>query len=71
MARGAALNPVNLIDPSRFEVKAGDAAISVPPEAGYLVEMRVIDGRKYLMIPAEEDVEVNGLPVTAPNSADL
>lgn len=68
---GAALNPVNLIDPSRFEVKAGAAAISVPPEAGYLVEMRVIDGRKYLMIPAEEDVEVNGLPVTAPNSADL
>ena len=62
---GAALNPVNLIDANRFEVKAGEAAISVPPESSYLVEMRVIDGRKYLLLPAGDGVEVNGLPITA------
>ena len=59
---GAALNPANLIA-GRFEVKAGPAAVSVPPESSYLVETRVIDGKKYILIPAGEDVEVNGLAV--------
>ncbi len=63
---GAVLNPANLIDPSRFEVKAGEATISIPPEVSYMVEMRVIDGKKYLMVPAGDGVEVNGLPVAAP-----
>lgn len=60
---GAALNPANLIDTKRFEVKTADATISLEPERSYLVETRVIDGRKYLLIPAEEDVEVNGFGV--------
>jgi hypothetical protein len=37
--------------------------VSVTPENSYLVESRVIDGRKYILIPAGEDVEVNGLSV--------
>ena len=37
--------------------------MSVPPENSYLVETRVINGKKYILIPAEEDVEVNGLSV--------
>lgn len=60
---GAALNPENLIDAKRFDVKTEHAAISVDPAYSYLVEARVIDGRKYLLIPVEEGVEVNGLPV--------
>ena len=44
-------------------MKTEHAAISVDPAYSYLVETRVIDGRKYLLIPAGEDVEVNGLPV--------
>lgn len=59
----AALNPANLIDSKRFEVKTGEATISVDPASSYLVETRVIDGVKYLLIPAGEGVEVNGLPV--------
>ena len=47
------LNPANLIDSSRFEVKTADATISLDPEHSYLVETRIIDGRKYLLIPAE------------------
>ncbi len=27
------------------------------------LETRVIDGRKYLLVPIEDDVEVNGMPV--------
>lgn len=60
---GATLNPANLIDSSRFEVKTADATISVDPEHSYLVETRIIDGRKYLLIPADEDIEVNGFGV--------
>ena len=60
---GAGLNPENLIDAKRFDVKTEHAAISVDPARSYLVETRVIDGRKYLLIPVEEGVEVNGLPV--------
>ena len=60
---GAALNPANLIDNRRFEVKTGDATVSVPPESSYLVETRVIDGRKYLLVPVGEGLEVNGMQV--------
>lgn len=62
---GAALNPENLIDAGRFQVKTERAAISLDPAYSYLVETRVIDGRKYLLIPVEEGLEVNGLPVEA------
>ena len=60
---GAALAPANLIDSRRFEVKTGEATISLAPERSYLVEDRVIDGRRYLLIPVDETLEVNGLPV--------
>lgn len=60
---GAALNPVNLIDSKRFEIKTQDATVSIEPERSYLVETRTIDGKKYLLIPVDEGLEVNGLPI--------
>ena len=60
---GAALNPANLIDAGRFEVKTSEATISVPPERSYLVETRVIDGKRYILIRADDGVEVNGVNV--------
>ena len=60
---GAALNPANLIDTGKFELKTAQASISVAPEDSYLLETRIIDGRKYILIPAEEAVEVNGQSV--------
>lgn len=59
----AVLNPANLIDAGKFEVKTSQVTVSVSPEQSYLVETRTIDGKKYLLIPAEEDVEVNGQTV--------
>ena len=59
----AALNPSNLIDSKRFEVKTPEITITISPECSYLVETCVIDGRKYLLIPAGEGVEINGLAV--------
>ena len=60
---GAALSPANLIDSKKFQVKTGEVTISVDPEYSYLVETRVIDGRKYILIPAGDGVELNGLAV--------
>ena len=40
-----------------------NATIFVAPEQSYLLETRVIDGRKYLTIPVEEEIEVNGFGV--------
>lgn len=59
----AVLNPANLIDAGKFEVKTSQVTVSVSPEQSYLVETRTIDGKKYLLIPAEENVEVNGQAV--------
>ena len=58
----SALSPANLIDAGKFEIRTAQATVSVDPECSYLVETRIIDGRKYILIPAEENVEVNGLP---------
>lgn len=56
------LNPVNLIESGKLEVETADAKLSLDPEHSYLLEMRVIDGRQYLLFPADS-VTVNGLPV--------
>ena len=61
--RDAALDPANLIESRRFEVKAADISISVPPEQSYQVETRTIEGKRYILIPAGEGIEVNGMPV--------
>lgn len=60
---GAVLNPTNLVETSKFEVATEQVKITVAPEYSYLVETRVVDGKKYIMIPADEGVEVNGLSV--------
>ena len=59
----AALSPANLIDSGKFQVKSSQATISVSPEQSYLVETRIIDGKKYFLIPADELIEVNGFGV--------
>lgn len=67
----AALNPENLIDSKRFEVKTDEVTISVDPASSYLVETRVIDGVRYLLIPAGSEVEVNGMPVGVRGQEEL
>lgn len=58
---GAVLSPANVIDSKRFELKTQEVTVSVDPAYSYLVETRIIDGRRYLLIPAGGDLEVNGL----------
>ena len=57
------LHPKNVINHRRFEVKTPDVTITVSPERSDLIETRIIDGVKYILICADENVEVNGVPV--------
>ena len=59
----AALAPRNVVDPNVVEVKTPDVTIKVNPQRADLVETRIIDGGKYILIRAEDGVEVNGVPV--------
>lgn len=60
---GVSLNPANLIDAKKFELETPQVKISVEPQYSYMVETRIIDGKKYILIPAGEGVEVNGVNV--------
>lgn len=59
----AELYPKNIIDDRRFEIKTPDVSIKVAPDKADLIETRVIGGVKYILICAEEDVEVNGVSI--------
>ena len=58
----AALQPGNLVD-KKFEIVTPNVKITMPPEYSEMVETRVLDGRKYILIPADEGLEVNGVSV--------
>ena len=59
----ADLPPRNIVDSKQLEVKTPDVTIKVNPERSDLVETRVIDGARYILIRAEEGVEVNGVQI--------
>lgn len=59
----AELHPKNIIDNKHFEVKTPDVVIKVDPARSDLIETRIIGGVKYLMICADENVEVNGVSI--------
>ena len=60
----ADLHPRNIIDDKHFELKTPDVVIKVDPTRNDLIETRVIGGVKYIMICADEAVEVNGVNIT-------
>ena len=59
----ADLHPKNIIDNKHFELKTPDVVIKVDPTRSDLIETRIIGGVKYIMICADEDVEVNGVSI--------
>lgn len=59
----ADLHPKNIIDNKHFEIKTPDVSIKVDPARADLIETRVIGGVKYIMICADENVEVNGVSI--------
>lgn len=59
----ADLHPKNIIDNRKFEIKTPDVSIKVAPDRADLIETRVIGGVKYILICADEEVEVNGVSI--------
>ena len=59
----AELHPRNIIDSKHFEIQTPDVVIKVDPTRSDLIETRVIGGVKYIMICADENVEVNGVSI--------
>ena len=53
----------NVVNRRKFEIKTPNIVISVKPECADLIETRMLDGRPYFVIPADDSVEVNGIPV--------
>ena len=59
----AALPPVNMIDKKQFVITTPEVTVKVDPERSDMIELRKIDGLKYILIPADDVVEVNGVKV--------
>ena len=59
----ADLHPKNIIDSKKFEIQTPDVVIKVDPARSDLIETRIIGGVKYIMICADENVEVNGVNI--------
>lgn len=57
------VSPRNLIDDKHFEVRTPEVVIKVNPERSDVLQTRTIGGVKYIMISAEENVEVNGVSI--------
>lgn len=59
----AEISPKNLINTKQFEVHTPDVTVRVNPERSDLIETRVINGVKYLLIRADGGIEVNGVNI--------
>lgn len=69
--QGMPLKAQNIVEPKKFEVRTPDVVVQVNPLRSDLVETRIIDGFKYILIRADEGVEVNGVNISiTANSAD-
>lgn len=53
----------NISNFKKFSIKSPDIMINVSPDKADLIETRIIDGKKYFLIPVSEDVTVNGVNV--------
>jgi len=61
--KNAELSPQNLVSTKELSVSTPDVSIKINSDRSDLVETRVIDGKKYILIRAESSVEVNGMTV--------
>ena len=59
----AELLPKNIADSKQLKVETPEVSIKVAPGYGDLVETRVIDGVRYVLVRADGDVSVNGVSI--------
>lgn len=61
---GTEVPPRNLIDPGKYTLQTPDVDIRVNPQRPDLVTVRVIDGVKYILVRADQDVTLNGMNIS-------
>lgn len=54
---------MNVVTPKQFKVDTPSVSIRVDPAHSDLIETRIIDGRCYVLVLADGDVQVNGVSV--------
>ena len=59
----ATIPPSNISTQRQITVKTPEVTVKVSAECADMVETRIIDGTKYLLIRADGGVEVNGVEV--------
>ena len=59
----AEFSPHTVVDTGAIAVETPDVSIRVSPDRSDLIETRIIDGKRYILIRAESSVEVNGVSV--------
>ncbi len=57
------LSPRNIVNTKQIEVKTPDVTVRINGERSDLVETRIIDGKRYLLICVEDGVEVDGVNI--------
>ena len=60
----------NIANTRKFEVKTPDVIVQVNPARSDLVDTRIIDGRRCIVIEINDAVEVNGIPVRFRQTTD-
>lgn len=60
----------NIAETRKFEVKTPDVVIKVNPERSDLVETKIIEGRKYLLIEVGSNIQVNGVSLSPEKEAE-
>ena len=58
-----AVNPRNLVNTKEFVVKTPSVTIKAAPECAGLIEPRRINGRQYILVQVDGEVEFNGVTV--------
>ncbi|MBO4423396.1 MAG: DUF4317 domain-containing protein [Clostridia bacterium] len=61
--KGAELTPQNLMDLKKIELKNDSMVIKIDPDRADLVEVKIIDGAKYIVIRVEDGIECNGIDI--------
>lgn len=66
----ASLLASNVMNTKKFEIKTPSVTIQVDPDCADLVETRIIDGRRCLVIGIDDQVAVNGISIAPTEMKD-
>jgi len=61
--KDAQMEPKNMMELVKYKVSTPNVSISLKREAAHDVQMRTIDGIPYILVRADDGVELNGIPL--------